>query len=85
MKEELKKMVEDILLKIKPSLGGVDLRLKDIHQGIVTIEYLPPLSNPSACHMDRTPITKEIIKEVLEDHLRNTILGFKKVNLLGTK
>lgn len=85
MEEELKNKVENILLKFKPSFGGADLNLKDIHHGIVTIEYLPPLSNPSACHIDRTPITKEIIKEVLEDQLKNVVIGFKEISLLENK
>lgn len=69
MEGELRKEVEDKLSKVKTSLGGADVRLKDIRHGIVTIEYYCPFSNPSACHVDRKSVTKEIIKEVLEDHL----------------
>jgi hypothetical protein len=83
LEEELRKKVEDMISKVKPSLGGADVRLRAISQGKVTIEYYRPLSNPSACHVDRTLVTKEIIKEVLEDHLEKLIPGFKEVILLA--
>jgi hypothetical protein len=83
MERELIERVENILSRIKPSLGGAKVLLKDVGDGIVTCEYYRPLSNPSACHVDRTPITKEIVIEILEDHLRNVIPGLKKVVLLG--
>ena len=82
---ELKETVENILTRIKPSLGGADLRLKDVDQGIVTLEYYRPLSNPSACHVDRTRITKEMVIEILEVHLKEVIPGFRKVVLLGAE
>jgi hypothetical protein len=82
MEGELIKKVEEILFKVKPSLGGAEVRLRDISHGLVTIKYYRPLSNPSACHVDRTPVTKEIIKEVLEDQLKKIIPGFKDVILL---
>jgi hypothetical protein len=47
-----------------------DVRLRDVSRGIVTVEYYRPLSNPSACHVDRTVINKEIVKEVLEEPLK---------------
>ncbi len=80
---ELNKKVEDALSRIKPSLGGADVRLKDIRHGMVTLEYYRPVSNPSACHVDRTPITKEIVKEILEEQLKEVISDFKEVILLG--
>ncbi len=83
MDRELYEKVEDILSRIKPSLGGATVRLKDIDKGIVTLEYYRPLSNPSACHVDRTRITKEIVIEILEVHLGKVIPGFRKVVLLG--
>jgi hypothetical protein len=83
VERELREKVEDILSKVKPSLGGADVRLKDISQGIVTLEYYHPLSNPSACHVDRTLINKEIVKEVLEEQLKKVINDFKGVILLG--
>lgn len=83
MDEGLKKEIEGVLAKARPSLGGADVRLGNISQGIVTVEYYRPLSNPSACHVDRTQITKDIIIEVLEDQLRKVVPGFRKVILLG--
>jgi len=83
MGRELNEKVENMLSKIKPSLGGANVRLKDISGGVVTLEYFRPLSNPSACHVDRTRITKEIVIEILEDHLKKEIPGFRKVVLLG--
>jgi len=83
MGRELNEKVENMLSKIKPSLGGANVRLKDISGGVVTLEYFRPLSNPSACHVDRTRITKEIVIEILEDYLKKEIPGFRKVVLLG--
>jgi len=71
------------LAKTRPSLGGADIRLVDITEGIVSVEYYRPLSNPSACHLDRTQITKDIIIEVLEDQLSKVVPGFKAVTLVG--
>ena len=83
MEQELKKKIVDLLANIKPSLGGADLRLINLSQGIVTVEYYRPLSNPSACHVDRTQITEDIIVEVLEDQLSKIIPDFKSVMLVG--
>jgi len=41
---ELNGKVEDILYKIKPGLGGADVRLKNIGEGVVRLDYLRPLS-----------------------------------------
>ena len=83
MGKELKKKIEALLAKVRPSLGGADIRFVNISQGIVTVEYYRPLSNPSACHVDRTQITKDMIIEVLEDQLSKIIPGFKSVTLVG--
>jgi hypothetical protein len=83
MGRELNEKVENILSRIKPSLGGADVLLKGIGEGVVILEYQRPLSNPSACHVDRTRITKEIVVEILEDHLKKVIPGLRKVVLLG--
>ena len=83
MEQGIKEEIEGMLVRIKPSLGGADVQLKDVSQGIVTVQYYRPLSNPSACHVDRTRTTKEIVTEVLEDQLRKVIPGFRKVTLLG--
>ena len=83
MDRELNEKVENMLSQIKPSLGGADVLLKDIGEEVVTLEYRRPLSNPSACHVDRTRITKEIVVEILEDDLKKIIPGFRKVVLIG--
>jgi hypothetical protein len=79
----LEKKVEAELARIGPSLGGADIRFVNISQGIVTVEYYRPLSNPSACHVDRTQITKDMIIEVLEDQLSKIVPDFKAVTLVG--
>ena len=83
MEWQLNEEVESILAGIRPSLGGADVRLKDISQGIVTLEYHRPLSNPSACHVDRTRPTKDIVIETLEGELERLVPGFKQIILLG--
>ena len=83
MEQELKAKIVALLADVKPSLGGTDLRLINLSQGIVTVEYCRPLSNPSACHVDRTQITEDIIVEVLEDQLSKIIPDFKSVMLVG--
>ena len=83
MEQGLKEEIEGVLAMIKPSLGGADVQLRDIDQGVVTVQYYRPLSNPSACHVDRTRPTKEIVTEALEDQLKRVIPEFRKVTLLG--
>jgi hypothetical protein len=84
MGQELEKKIEAELSRIKTSLGGADIRFVNISQGIITVEYYRPLSNPAACHVDRTQITTDIIREVLEDQLSKIIPGFKSVTLVET-
>jgi len=83
MEQGIKEEIESVLARVKPSLGGADVQLRDVSQGIVTILYYRPLSNPSACHVDRTRTTKEIVTEVLEDQLKEVVPGFRKVALFG--
>jgi len=83
MEQGIKEEIEGILARIKPSLGGADVQLRDISQGIVTVQYYRPLSNRSACHVDGTRTTKEIVIEVIEDQLKKVVPGFRKVTLLG--
>ena len=83
MEQGIKEEIESILARIKPSLGGADVQLRGISQGIVTVQYYRPLSNPSACHVDKTRTTKEIVIEVLDDQLKKVVPGFRKVILLG--
>lgn len=85
MEQQLKEKIEAVLAKVRPSLGGADIRFVNISQGIVAVEYYRPLSNPSACHVDRTQITKDLIIEVLEDQFRKVVPGFRKVTLIGAE
>lgn len=83
MEWEVEHKIKSVLTTIGPSLGGADLRFKNIKEGIVTIEYYKPLSNPSACHVDRTQITKDIVIEVLEEQLEKVVPGFIKITLIS--
>lgn len=77
--------IEGILGSIRPSLGGADIRLNDVSEGVVTLQYYKPLSNPSACHVDRTKPTKDLVIEILEDKLKRVVPGFKMIIVLGLK
>ena len=81
MDQRIHTTIEGVLAKVRPSLGGADVRLRNISRGIVTVEYYRPLVNPSACHVNRTEVTKDIIIEVLEDQLRKVVPGLRKVTL----
>ncbi len=83
MQQRLKEEAESVLARIRRSLGGANVQLQDINQGIVTVQYHRPLSTPSACHVDRARTTKEIVTEVPEDQLKKVVPGFRKVALLG--
>jgi len=83
MESGLNEKVESVLETVNPSLGGVDIRLKNIYQGVVTLEYHKALSNPSACHIDRTKMNKEMVVEILHDKLGVIVPGFKEIILLG--
>lgn len=83
MEQGIKEEVEVVLTRIKPSLGGADVQLIDVKGGIVTVQYHKPLSNPSACHVDRTRTTKELVVEILEDQLKKVVPGFREVALMG--
>jgi len=83
MQQQINEKIEDIMADVRPSLGGADVRLKDINQGVVTLEYHRALSNPSACHVDRTKITKEIIIEILQDEFKRVLPDLKKIIVLG--
>jgi len=83
MEHQLNEKVEGVLAGIRPSLGGADIRLKDISEGVVTLQYYRPLSNPSACHVDRAKPTKDVVIEILEDKLKSVVPGFKLITVLG--
>ena len=75
--------IEGVLAGIRPSLGGADVRLKGVSRGVVTVQYYKPLSNPSACHVDKTRATREIVAELLEDQLKKVVPQFRELALLG--
>ncbi len=75
--------IEGVLARIRPSLGGADVRLKGVSRGVVTVQYYKPLSNPSACHVDKTRATREIVAELLEDQLKKVVPQFRELALLG--
>jgi Fe-S cluster biogenesis protein NfuA len=83
MEQGLIEGVERVLEHIRPSLGGADIRLRKVESGIVTLEYYKPLSNPSACHVDRTRTTKDIVIEIIEEELKAIIPDFEKVIING--
>ena len=74
--------VREALARLGTMLGGAEVKLEDIKEGVVTVRYYRPLTNPSACHIDRTKATKNIVLEVLEDVLREVMPELKKVVLL---
>jgi hypothetical protein len=74
--------IAGVLARIKPSLGGADVRLRGVSRGVVTVRYSRPPSNPSACHVDRTRATKEIVAELLEERLQKVVPGFRELVLL---
>ncbi len=75
--------IEEALAKLSPMLGGAEVRLEDIKEGVVTVRYYRPFTNPSACHIDRTKATKDVVLEVLEDVLRGVMPELKEVILVG--
>ncbi len=82
VEKELKEEIEGVLARIRPSLGGADVELRDVNQGTVTVQYHRPLSNPFACHRDGTRTTKEVVTEVPEGQLEKVVPGLRKFALL---
>ena len=72
-----------MLAGLRPSLGGADIRLRGVSRGVVTVQYYKPLSNPAACHVDKTRATRDIVAELLEDQLKKVLPGFRGVALVA--
>lgn len=53
-----------------PSMGGVDIQSRDINKGVVTVQCRRPISKPSACHVDRTRATEEIVIGIPEHEFK---------------
>ena len=83
MVQRYNEAVERALERIMPNLGGADIRLRKIESGVVTLEYYKPLTNPSACHVDRTRITKDILIEIVEEELKGIMPDFEKLIIIG--
>lgn len=75
--------VREALARLGTMLGGAEVKLEDIKEGVVTVRYYRPFTNPSACHIDRTKATKDVVLEVLEDVLRGVMPELKEVILVG--
>ena len=71
------------MAEMRSGVGGANGELTDMNHGVVRVRHDRALSNPSACHVDRTRTTKEIVTEVTEGQLNRVVCGFRKVALLG--
>lgn len=78
MNESIRSKIDDILSKTEPSLGGARVKLREVREGIVIIDYCKAPANPS-CHVNRTQTTEELVAEILEDDLRAVVPNFEKV------
>jgi len=75
----VRQRIEKALAELQGSLGGGDVRLASIDNGVVTVQYRKPLSNPAACHVDRGQVTIDIVHEVVEDRLKQDVPQIQKV------
>jgi hypothetical protein len=73
--------VNAVLDKVRSSLGGADIRLKEVRDGIVVVQFRKETTNRS-CHASMTRTTEEVVAEVLEDELKEAVKGFGKVVLV---
>ena len=46
VEKEFKEEIEGVLARIRPSLGGADVELRDVNQRTVTVQHHRPLSKP---------------------------------------
>jgi hypothetical protein len=83
MEKQINESITSILENVKPSLGGADIRLRSIEKGVVTLEYHKSLSNPSACHVDRTKTTKDLVIETIEDDLKKVVPELTSIVIIG--
>ena len=82
MSENVTAQIEGILSKLKPSLGGADVKLLKIDDGIVVLHYQKALTNPS-CHANKTQTTEELVAELLEDEFKELVPNFKEITVLS--
>ena len=81
----MKQKVEEILERIKPSLGGADVQLVEIENRTVTIKYYKPLSG-STCKLVMGSTTKKAMRddavEIVEEQLKKELPDIEKVIVL---
>ena len=56
--------------------------MKGVAEGIVTVRYRKPLSNPAACHIDRGQVVKEVALGAVENVLKQEVPEVKRVILV---
>ena len=79
--KEIAIRVNAVLDRVRSSLGGADIRLKEVRDGIVVVQFRKEITNRS-CHASMTRTTEEVVAEVLEDELKEAFEGFSKVVLV---
>lgn len=67
----MREKVEEVLRKIRPSLGGTDAALIDFNEGIVKVKILT-----SSC---AAGVPKDMALEILEDQLKEEVPEVKEV------
>jgi hypothetical protein len=73
--------VNAVLDKVRSSLGGADIRLKEVRDGIVVVQFRKAITDRS-CHASKTLTAEEVVAEALEDQLKEAVKGFSKVVLV---
>ena len=67
----MQEKVKEVLAKVRPGLGGTDVALMDVSEGVVKLRILTSNCGPS--------LPEEIALEILEDQLKEEIPEVKKV------
>lgn len=80
----MKDKIEKALNELRSSLGGANVRLGSVKEGVVTIQYHKPLSTSATCHADKAQMTKDLVLEVIEDKLKQDVPGVKKVIIVDS-
>ena len=76
----MREKVEEALARIRPKLGGADIQLIDINEGIVTVQYFKQLA---ACQVKgRGLMTKDIVFEIVEEQLKKEVPEVKEVMII---
>ncbi|MFC1945114.1 NifU family protein [Chloroflexota bacterium] len=63
--------VEAVLSRIRPGLGGTQVSLVDINQGVVKVEIFIPICG--------SVVSKELVVELLEEELPTAMPEFKEL------